>query len=487
MRNLVQIFFMSVLLVGTTSVLHAQALYVQINLQRESVEEMRNDEDEDAADERGEPSFDESCSILEVAEDGTLTEIVSNADILAVTGETVADCGDTGLAVAPDGTIYFSEDESHHILRRTTDGTLSIFVDAADIDTLIGETSDNDNGMDVGPGGTLFVADEDCDCIYTVSPDGNTLEIIVTESDIGTVTGNLSDFGPGRGSCSGDPAADLEGGLVVSSSGVVYFADDGSGCHPDRPQAGFLVRGGFFAPFDSLDSILRAVPDGVGGYTVSIVADEDDIFAAVPSLYPAGFGTCGEDFADLDVDIDLGTDGMLYVLEDGATQLAPSECAERGPLPFNAIESEDKVLRMDPTTGAVSLVASGDAFGALSGPNGEDQADFEGGISYAGGVLYVGDRVQAEDQSQLRGPGPMTLNNIFRVTTSGGVSIHVSRAQLEALYGPLYPDFTPRLSGGMDSIDNVSVLEIPVAGGAGLAALIALLALIGIWTVRRLV
>lgn len=376
--------------------------------------------------------------------------------------------------MAPDGTIYFSEDQSDHILRRTPTGVLSIFVDEDDIDLLLGLTADSDNGMDLGPDGTLFVADEDCNCIYTVSPDGNTLEIIVTESAMGMVTGNLGTDAKRGQMCIGEPGADLEGGLVVSPAGVVYFADDGEGCNPARPNPG-----GF--GFDSLDSILSATPDGLGGYDVAIVADEDDIFNAAMSVYPPGYAVCGSNFAGLDVDIDLGDDGFLYVLEDSSGAPPPDSCMmARGG--GGGREADDKVLRIDPSTGAVSLLVAASEFGALQGVMGENQADLEGGIAALGDQLFIGDSV-----SEILNPrGDEEFDTIFRVGTGGGVSVFVSSDALQEFYGPRYPGLRAELNGGLDGLPGVSVLEIPTSNARGLMLLVGLLGVCGLWVVRRM-
>ncbi|MEE8044367.1 MAG: hypothetical protein V3T52_00845 [Thermodesulfobacteriota bacterium] len=48
--------------------------------------------------------------------DGTISEFVSNSQILSTTGLSDADCDDTGLAVGLDGKVYFSEDFSNNII-----------------------------------------------------------------------------------------------------------------------------------------------------------------------------------------------------------------------------------------------------------------------------------------------------------------------------------------------------------------------------------
>lgn len=207
------------------------------------------------------------CSILRVAPDGTLTEWVSNADILAATGETDADCDDTGMAVAPDGTLYFAEDTSHDILTVTPTGAVSVFVDSAVLDAAVGTSSDIDNGMVFGSDGNLYAADEDCDCIIRITVPGGVVTIEVSNADILAHTGKST--------------ADLEGGLARASDGTLYFVDE------DSQAPGELV--------------LTVSPGGV----ISTLATESDITAVT-----------GNSSTDLDVGIALGS--ALFVLDDGA-------------------------------------------------------------------------------------------------------------------------------------------------------------------------
>jgi len=81
----------------------------------------------------------EGCSIMQVTPGGVISQFISNAQILAVTGNTEADCDDTGLAIGLDGTVFFNEDTSSNIFMATNPGgVLSIFVTEAELDAVTG-------------------------------------------------------------------------------------------------------------------------------------------------------------------------------------------------------------------------------------------------------------------------------------------------------------------------------------------------------------
>ncbi len=208
-----------------------------------------------------------ACSILRVEPDGTLTEWVSNTQILAATGEADADCDDTGLAVALDGTLYFSEDTSDALLAVSPVGGVSVLVSEATIAAATGDSSsDIDSGLILGSDGNLYAADDDCDCVIRVTLPGGAVSVVVTEATIEAATGG---------------GADLEGGLGRNGAGTLYITED------DTDQVVVVTAGGM----------------------ASVLTSEADILAAI-----------GNTFADLDVGAEL--DGSLFVLDDTDTEVA---------------------------------------------------------------------------------------------------------------------------------------------------------------------
>jgi|GEM_PF-1657727 len=207
------------------------------------------------------------CSILRVEPDGTLTEWVSNAQILAATGEADADCDDTGLAVALDGTLYFSEDTSDALLRVTPAGVVSVLASEATLAAATGDSSsDIDSGLILGSDGNLYAADDACDCVVRVTLPGGAVSVVVTEATIEAATGG---------------GADLEGGLGRDGAGTLYITED------DTDQVVAVTAGG----------------------VASVLTTEADILAAT-----------GNTFADLDVGAEL--DGRFFVLDDTDSEVA---------------------------------------------------------------------------------------------------------------------------------------------------------------------
>ncbi|MCH7519613.1 MAG: IPTL-CTERM sorting domain-containing protein [Candidatus Dadabacteria bacterium] len=160
---------------------------------------------------------DDGCSIMQVTPAGVISQFVSNAQILAATGESVADCTDTGLAVAENGDVYFSEDESDSILMVTAAGVVSVFVTEAALDAVVGETVDLDSGMAIGPhDGNLYVADENSDSILKIiigGPGNGLVTQIITKAQFDALL-PLGD------------TPSLEGGIAVDFEGSIYISDD---------------------------------------------------------------------------------------------------------------------------------------------------------------------------------------------------------------------------------------------------------------------
>lgn len=339
----------------------------------------------------------EACSIMRVAPNATTSEWVSNAQILAATGEINSNCGDTAITAAADGTLYFAEDISHDILRVSPAGVVDVFVAQAAIDAVIGTSSDIDNGMTLGSDGNLYAADEDCDCVIRIDVPAGTVSIVASEAAISAVTGS----GP-----------DLEGGIARDGAGNLYFVDD------------------------TEDLLLRRTPGG----TISIFAPKSAFTAAT-----------GNSDADLDVAIVIGD--ALYVSDDGSS-------------------GDDSILRVNLTTGAVSLLASGAAINAVTG---NSDADLEGGLAIdAAGNLYAGD-----DGDGCGSPTPVgECPSIVRVTPGGTVSSFVSTAALQSYAASLYGNVAVTLEGGMVIQPLEVILEsapVPAASAAGLVALAGVL------------
>lgn len=207
---------------------------------------------------------DEQCSILKVLPDGTFTEFVSFPTILALTG--LADCSmsNTGIAVADNGNVYFSEPASDSIIKATPAGALSTFVTKAQIIAVTGEPGANlNNGMVIGPDGDLYFNDGRSNSILKATIPGGVVSLVVSEAQIQAVTGDVD--------------VDLEGGIAFDCAGNLYITEAED------------------------DSILVLTPKG----GLSIFVSEQEISAAT-------------DFNGAGLDVGMTFFGdSLYVLDDG--------------------------------------------------------------------------------------------------------------------------------------------------------------------------
>jgi len=350
----------TLLLGGTINMATAQDLFVQVDLDGL----LLPGESEDNPD---------GCSILRVSPSGVLSEFVSNDDILAVSDETSCDVDDTGMAISPDGTLYFNEDISDQIYQVTPTGTISVFVDEATLDAAVGTSNDIDNGMTFGADGNLYAADEGCECIIKVTVPDGTVSVVVPEANILDATGQTD--------------VDLNGGLARADDGTLYFVDD-----------------------DGDETVLQATEEGV----VSILATESDLTAVTGN-------------ASTDLDVGIALDGNnLFVMDDEGFS--------------------DNIVRIDVTTGAVTLVADVSTLGPVTGNSGSSPIDLEGGIviNSSSGNLFIGDDGEDDVDEEEKA-------NILEVTQAGTPSLFVSDSEITAFYETLYGigEFDFRLRGSM--------------------------------------
>ena len=156
------------------------------------------------------------CSILKVTPGGTLSEFVSFEAIIALTGLDNCEMDDTGIAVADNGDVYFSEDTSDTIIKATPDGTLSTFVTEDQITAVTGAGSaDMDHAMTIGPDGDLYFADENSDTVLKATiPDG-AVSLVLSKEQMEAVAG------VGQ--------VDLDGGMDFDCLGNLYFSSTPGG------------------------------------------------------------------------------------------------------------------------------------------------------------------------------------------------------------------------------------------------------------------
>lgn len=213
---------------------------------------------------------DDQCSILKVMPDGTFSEFVSSTAITALTGEDYCDFNNTGLAVADNGDVYFSDSESDSVIKATPAGVLSTFVSEAAVTAVTGDSFSPGNGMVIGPDGDLYFNDRDSESILKATIPGGVVSIVVSEAQILAVTG--------------ESVVNLQGGIVFDCDGNLYITDNADDSEFDQ------------------DNILVLTPGGA----LSIFVTEQEINAAT-----------GFDSTDLDTGMTFFGDS-LFVNDDGA-------------------------------------------------------------------------------------------------------------------------------------------------------------------------
>ena len=110
--------------------------------------------------------LDHDCGcILEITPEGDVNVAVSKFEILAVTDDADVDFNSQGIAFTPDGTMYFVESIAEVLMKRTSDGTLSIVATGVELQAVesifwLGQDVDMD-GVTVGSDGNVYVMDEE--------------------------------------------------------------------------------------------------------------------------------------------------------------------------------------------------------------------------------------------------------------------------------------------------------------------------------------
>ncbi|MFZ1081171.1 MAG: Ig-like domain-containing protein, partial [Candidatus Kryptoniota bacterium] len=130
------------------------------------------------------------------------------------------------IAVAPDGTIYFSEQSSSQVWKRCTDGSIVLVAGTG----TYGYSGDggpatramlhSPSGLALGADGSLYIADTYNDCIRRVDP----LGIIATYAGNG---GGHWGYG-GDGGLAVNSYLNLPAGLAIGTDGSLFIADQGN-------------------------------------------------------------------------------------------------------------------------------------------------------------------------------------------------------------------------------------------------------------------
>jgi RHS repeat-associated protein len=167
--------------------------------------------------------------IRKVSPDGTITTVAGSGQFIGFSGDggpakDALLASPEGLAVGPDGTLYIADTRNNRIRKVSPDGIITTVAGNGQSgfsgdggpakDAKLGLP----RGVDVGPDGTLYIADTSNDRIRKVSPDG-TITTVAGKDDNGQ-PGFSGDGGPAK-----DALLNLPTGVAVAPEGNVYIAD----------------------------------------------------------------------------------------------------------------------------------------------------------------------------------------------------------------------------------------------------------------------
>jgi Ca2+-binding RTX toxin-like protein len=192
-----------------------------------------------------------SDSIVSISSDGVRAEVVTQEQIMSLTGEVNADMDNRGIALDSEGNLFFSELESDAILMKPADGgDLVMVASRSDIMNATGATYADPKSLAVGSDGMVYVSDDASDSVLQIDPTTGTVTHFVSETALLALPGMAS--------------IEMDGGIVAAPDGTLYVSSAGS---PDTifaidqatGDASILASG---SPFSNLDVYLTLAPNG---------------------------------------------------------------------------------------------------------------------------------------------------------------------------------------------------------------------------------
>ncbi len=261
------------------------------------------------------------------------------------------------IALGPDGSRYYSDLNRHRVMKVAADGTTSVFAGtggaeyAGDGGKATEAALRVPAGLDVGPDGSVYIADSGNERVRKVDPNGVITTVAgngVPGDSGGTFGENVTVHGDGGPATA---ATVTPSDVAVAEDGSLYIAED----HNMR--------------------IRRVAPDG----TISTVAGNGDRWQNDADGHPAAEAGLFHLVA-----IELGPDGRVYVLDNGVEYVRP------------AVRMIDPAGIMRTIAGSSYRSEQEAGFGGDGGP--ADAAELNNPSDLAvgpDGVLYIADTYNA--------------------------------------------------------------------------------------------
>ena len=223
--------------------------------------------------------------VRRVAPDGTITTVAGNGTIGSggdggpATAAQLA--APTGIAVAPDGTVFVADTSAHRVRRIGPDGTIGTFAGTGspgyDADGVPAHATRifSPTGLALAPDGSLYVADTENERVRRIGPDGV----------IHTVAGNGSSGDATDGTPAVSSPLDRPLDVALGADGSVYFSEQlGGRVRRVRPD-GVLVTAAGEIPTGGYGSLVAPRFAGLAAKLVALLgADEAEASGvALPS------------------------------------------------------------------------------------------------------------------------------------------------------------------------------------------------------------
>ena len=259
--------------------------------------------------EHNDPGF---RSIIKIGLDGSVSVVVTNAEIAAAVGTSDFNLSESGVAVDSAGNIFFTTDEVELGDETDVEFVLVKPADGGPVQVIATNPDVQDpEGIVLGPDGTLYVVDDNMDSIVKITDPLGTPDISILidkatlEAEAGITTVNL------------------EAGLAISADGeTLYVASDGgpNAVFAIDIDSGAVIWTAAGAPFEDLKFVTVA-PDG----SIIVMDDGDDLvfrissdgstvttFLTTAQIQAANGGV----FPDLQGGAAFDADGNFYLTEE---------------------------------------------------------------------------------------------------------------------------------------------------------------------------
>jgi len=361
----------------------------------------------------------------------------------------------TGLAFAPDGSLYIADTHNHRVRRVDPDGIIG---------TVVSGPVWGPRSVAVGPDGSVFIGDEN-DRVWKLAPDGSLTTVAGTGSYIYSAS---DDGGPAIDAAVPNPL-----GLAVAPDGTLYIAS-GTRVRKVSPDGIITTVAGGGSTFQ----------DGMPATEIALTSIHGIALAADGSLWIAEYGHNRIDR--------IGTDGILIVVAgsfpwladyggDGGPALEAKLAAPLGIAfgPDGSLYIADygnQRIRIVTSDGIITTLAGTGVlgFGGEGGPAADSVLQWPEGIAVSpDGSVYVGDSSNNRVR-RIHAPLPGFSQADITIPSEDGREIYGFDSTgrhlrtVHALTGGVLHEFTydadGRLSEVRDGDGNVTTIEREVNG-----------------------